>query len=353
MLAPAQSDVEDDLVEISNVIRDIGRFAQSCLSASVAQQSPALLWITDAQAILAACRGAAQQWLAAKPDCIPLLINMFASYSSLMSAGVTTLTPDRSADDWTKFLVALKEAAKGNAKSANAAMLVIAGQQTDFLKAHDDLQQAVQEAQAAAEAENVDIQAVGVQIQGLMDRVNSLSDGATAEILGAGESMGQTAVSITYDAITAVGEVEVPYFAMVAIVYTSGSSIYQLVENDSQIGNFLDQIATLMVQLDHDIRILAMTKALLATLARMNDAYLFAAQVAPRLNAYWNAEVDKIDIVVEAIANGVAPAHMTELASMTKAEAVWTRLAQVAAGLGTPETPVSQTVPLKISVPAN
>jgi hypothetical protein len=85
----------------------------------------------------------------------------------------------------------------------------------------------------------------------------------------------------------------------------------------------------------------------------MNDAYLAAAQAPPRINSYWDAEVDKIRIALQALGSGIPPSSMTELASLPTAATVWLQMSKVAQAMAMPDQREDRVVQLTISASAN
>ena len=160
MLAPLLLDIEDDLAATANVLRAIDGFAESVLSASLAQQAPPILWIPEVQGALNDIRAVAQQWLQVRPTVVQPLCNPFLNYTASVSALQNTLRSGATADDWMAALSALQKAARENSEQVRGVQENVATQHARFTEAHTKLQRALDDAQQGVEDALVDIQKV-------------------------------------------------------------------------------------------------------------------------------------------------------------------------------------------------
>jgi hypothetical protein len=350
MLAPSLLDIANDIAGAMNVIRAIDAFAESCLSAGLAQQEPPLTWITGVQSTLRDGRAVAQEWLNARPAIVPQLSRAFLNYGSLISAARSTVGATASGADWAKVLEALQNAARVNSERTRTVKEMVATQHTHFREVHQRLLDALGEVEQAEEEEIADIQKATSKIDELYARLTGLGAPVSSQAMAAGQSVVKTTAEITYKVLVA-GE-EVSALSVVATLYSIGDSVYTTVVTDSEIMSLLHQIARLMVRLSADARALAMMHTLRAMLERMNNAYAEAAQQLPRLNSYWDAEADKIGIIQQALRNGVAPADMTELAALPTAITVWQQISKMAKAMTVPEINADRVAELPIRLQA-
>jgi hypothetical protein len=205
-------------------------------------------------------------------------------------------------------------------------------------------------AQEGLAEEQADILLVTTALQALTDRLATYGVASTAAAMSAGQPVVQTVVSITYTAMVAGGDA-VPGVSIVTTLLSIGTSVYDMVSADGEISGLLGQISALMSKLDEDARALAMTMGLVQELNRMNDAYTLAAQTMPRINGYWDAEADKIGVVLGALLAGTKPEDLASIVSLSIASLVWADLAKVAMGMVTPAIQDDRQVQLTVSAP--
>jgi hypothetical protein len=352
MLAPSLLSAEEDLARTANDIRSIGGFAESCLSANLAQFDPPLPWVDEVRDLLADCRGCAQRWLDARQMIIPQLSTMFIDYASVVSAAAANVSRAAPASDWTKLLTSMRDAARSNSEKATGIQQIFAASHDNFKDAHQRIKLAVQKAEEAKDAERDEIEQISVKLQALYDRLAGLGAGATGQSMAGGEAIVKTTVKLTYQ-VMIKADTAVPVLDIVTTVFNISSSVYAVVHDNADIRSLLRQVSDLLAKLAADVRTLAMTRALLIMLDGMNDAYVAAAQIPPRINSYWDAEVDKIGIALQALRSDVSPASMTELAGLPTAATVWLQIAKVAKAMAIPDQQEARVVPFVVSVPAN
>ena len=336
MLAPSLLDVEEDIAETANTLRRIGAFSESCLSAQLGQILPAPSWLDEARANLADCRAIATGWLNARPDIISPVVVCFTTYAAGFAAVVdaTRASPDKiDADTWAALLIDLRDRAR-----ANSDAVALVRDKTDvlhkeFAAAHQELRDAMAKAREAEEDEHADIAKIAGKLADLFERLKQLDAGSSAAAMAAGETVIKTVAKLTYTAFTAVGAA-IPYLDIAVMLFSTGHSLYTTVVEDEEIERLLREVAGLMVRLNEDVQALAVTHALIAMLDSMNEAYVGAAQQLPRLNSYWDAEAQKIDIVLQALrSEKVTPDDMTEIRSLPTALKAWQQLASVAGAM--------------------
>jgi hypothetical protein len=352
MLAPNLLNAEEDLAETANVIRDIGGFAQSCMSASLAQQEPPLDWVTDVRLRLADCSASAQRWLKAREQIIPPLSSMFIDYASLVSAAAEAVSRAAPASDWIALLTAMRDAARANSKKATAVQDVFASSHEDFTTAYQEIKLSLQKAQDAETAEREDILEISLKLQKLYDSLAALGVDASGQSMAGGQAVVQTFVTISYQ-VMIDADTAIPVFNIVTTLFSVSTSVYEAVKDNANIRDLLGQVSVLMAKLSADVRALAATQALVITLDRMNDAYLAATQNPPRINSYWDAEVAKIGIALQALRDDIPPGSMTELASLPTAATVWLQMSKIAQAMAMPDQHEDRVVQLTISASAN
>lgn len=352
MLAPNLLNAQEDLAETANVIRDIGGFAQSCMSASLAQQEPPLDWVTDVRLRLADCSASAQRWLKAREQIIPPLSSMFIDYASLVSAAAEAVSRAAPASDWIALLTAMRDAARAHSQKATAVQNVFASSHDDFKTAYQEIKLSLQKAQDAETAERDDILEISLKLQKLYDSLAALGVDASGQSMAGGQAVVQTFVTISYQ-VMIDADTAIPVFNIVTTLFSVSTSVYEAVKDNADIRDLLGQVSVLMAKLSADVRVLAATQALVITLDRMNDAYLAAAQAPPRINSYWDAEVDKIRIALQALRDGISPGSMTELASLPTAATVWLQMSKIAQAMAMPDQREDRVVQLTISASAN
>jgi hypothetical protein len=112
-----------------------------------------------------------------------------------------------------------------------------------------------------------------VKLQALYGRLAGLGAGATGQSMAGGEAIVKTTVKITYQ-VMITADTAVPVLDIVTTVFNISSSVYAVVNDNADMKNLLRQVSDLMAKLSADVRALAITRALLIMLDRMNDAYV-------------------------------------------------------------------------------
>jgi hypothetical protein len=349
MLAPNLLDLETDIADTANVLRRIGAFAQSCLSAQVGQIVPPPVWLDDVLGKLSDCRAIATGWLNAQIEIVPPLIICFKNYAASLSALIeTTRSTTMDPDTWNALLIDLRDRAAANSDTMRSVASRMKELNVDFAVAHRELREAMQKASEAHEAEHGDIERIAGKLGALFARLKDLDAGSSAEAMSAGRSILGTSVNLTYIVFTEAGAA-IPYVGIAIMLFSVGHSLFVAISEDAEITQILNDIEGLMIELDDDVRALAVTHALIAMLDSMNEAYIGAAQQLPRLNEYWDSQKGKIDIVLEGLKSNANPDYMTELRSLPTALAVWDQAAKVASAMALQTSDEGKPVELKIT----
>lgn len=349
MLAPILLDCETDLAKTWNLLLGISGFCQACLTADVAQIDPPVSWVPEVQQILTDCRSMVQDWFTVRESLLPSLSGAFVQYENLVAAAVASTGSTQDAAVWSDVLSTMRDAASANSMTLRQVSAQMSRQQTNFQQAYNRLRQVRETASETMAAEQADIATVEVKLQELYDHLQTLGVAISASDMAAGKEVVQTVADIAYDVLVA-GEAEVPYLTIITVLYTVGSSVYDLVATDAEIASLLGEVAEAMKRLSGDARVLAMTGALIASLDSLLETYASALQWMPRLNSYWDGETGKIDELVQALRQGPV-AGLTDIAGLNVALTVWQQLSKVAGAMVNPVQESPKPVPLTISLP--
>lgn len=346
MLAPIRDDVISDLADTHNYLLRAGGYASTCLTAMVGQMPDPPQWLTDVNEVLSQCRSDAHAWLQDRPALLVGIIDGFSNYSSLIDAVAATST-GATGEQWTQLITALRDQAKANSVATRAAATGIGAHADAFAASHAKLVKVLDEARAAQDADEADIVRVSADLAALHDRLADLDSGTSGAAMAGGEAVIKTVAQITY-AVLVAGEMAVPYLGLAVMLFSVGESLYTTIEGDSQLSSILAQIEADANQLDADVRLLALIHSLLEVLDNINNAYVAAAERAPRLNEYWDSASDDLDLALDGIAAGAAPADMLSLRTLPQAAAVWRDLAATAGTMMNPPVDEPRAADLKI-----
>lgn len=171
--------------------------------------------------------------------------------------------------------------------------------------------------------------ALASEVTALQDKVDSLQESINSAEISSGKSYVQSSVSISYTLVSTAGA-EVPYLAIVGLVFTVGKLAYDLIVTDKEIAETIGKIVELRSKASQEAQAAAMSKGVIQLIDNFDKSLLVVQHQLPALATMWENEKHKVDGAIAALHSGAKPSQYLELLSMKAAAATWKQLADFA-----------------------
>lgn len=333
MLCPNVMTVCDELAQSYSTITKVDAFAYASMNTSIGKLSPDPDWLGPVRNELALLSNSGAEWQQKKPTIWAPLLTQFINYYALFSgfADVASQMGDDK-DAWLEALGQLRAslATAENASKAAEGQFVL--QINNLNNVRQVFDTSLNKAWAALADEEQEMVALAAQVTALQDRLDSLQESINSAEISSGKSYIQSSVSISYTLVSTAGA-EVPYLAIVGLVYTVGKLAYDLIVTDKEIAETIGKIVELRNKASQEAQAAAMSKGIIQLIDNFDKNLLAVQRQLPALGTMWENEKVKVDGAIAAINAGAKPTHFLELLSMPAATATWKKLADFATQL--------------------
>lgn len=334
MLSPDVNQVKDQLARAYSTITRVDAFAYAAINSTIGRLSPDPDWIGAIRNELVILHAAGVQWQQKKSALWAPILGQLPSYSSLF-AGVADVSGQLGGDreSWIQLLGSLGESLQRSELATKAA-------ENDFLLQVNNLNNvqqvfstSIDKAWATLAAEEEKMIAMAEQIGTLNEQLSALEADLSANAISSGKSYVQSALTMSYEVLTATAAVSVPYLSVAGLVFTAGKQLFDLFTTADQIHATIAKIRDLSLQMTQEAQAAAMSKALIHLITGFDNSLAAVGRQLPSISAMWSAERQKVQVAIHALQAGADPESYLDLLVLRPAAATWKTLSDFAARL--------------------
>jgi hypothetical protein len=333
MLCPNVMTVCDELAQAYSTITKVDAFAYASMNTSIGKLSPDPDWLGPVRNELTLLSNAGAEWQQKKPIIWAPLLTQFTNYYALFSgfADIASQMGDDT-DAWLEALGQLRSSLATAEVASKAAEGQFVLQINNLNNVRQVFDSSLNKAWASLADEEKEMVALAAEVTALQDKVDSLQESINSAEISSGKSYIQSSVSISYTLVSTAGA-EVPYLAIVGLVFTVGKLAYDLIVTDKEITETIGKIVELRNKASQEAQAAAMSKGIIQLIDNFDKNLLAVQRQLPALGTMWANEKAKVDGVITALNSGAKPTQYLELLSMSSAAATWKKLADFATQL--------------------
>lgn len=346
MFCPDVNDTSEMLLSAFNEMLIVKNYAKMCNSLQIGKPGavdPA--WLASVRSRVSMLSNSMSIFMSKNPDIFSGILYPFINYQTLFSSFAASRKQIKGKDQWLSALTVLKEALGNAAATTNAATLQFQKQYQNVSNIQPLIDQSIQQGWNELASEEKEMVAIATALGALQEEVQNLSDSLTSSDISDGKDYVQSIVEIGFDLVMEAGEVSIPFLSFATILYTVGSSAYEVITGSQEIQEDFNKIAELQNQASAEAQAAAGTKATLQVLYNIGKTFLSIQASLPRLTQMWTQEQQKIVDAINALNSGSDPNLVFDIQTMSIANATWTRLLSLVQFFQTPLT-VGETVTL-------
>jgi hypothetical protein len=260
-----------------------------------------------------------------QPDITSSLLYPFINYQTLFSALADEKNSFKTAADWLPGLQSLKDAINQAITSTDSANQRFKKDYQAVSAMQPLLEASIQEGWSALADEEQQMVAIATAIGKLQQEIHDIGQDLTASDLRNGKSYVQSTVTIAYGVVM-TAEMSIPFLSFAAVIFTIGSSVYDVITTSQTIQKDLDALTELQNTASAEAQAAAATKVTIQLLSTLEKSFLSIQNTLPAISQMWKAELEKINEVITALNSGSDPALYFDLQTIKIAEASWTTL---------------------------
>lgn len=327
MFSPDVNDASTLILDAYNDILSLRNYSSVCRSLQIGKPSKDLdpEWLIEVRNRVKMLSDAMGTYSQKESDIFSGILYPFINYQTLFSAFADQRKVIKGKDEWMQALTVLKNALSKAAKTTGEATDTFSSQYQNIEKIQPLLDQSIQKGWTELASEEQEMVKIATALGGLQQAVQNLSSNLTSSDIRNGKSYVQSTVTIAYG-IVMTAELTVPYLSFASILFTVGSSVYDVISNSEKIQNYYKQITSLENQASAEAQAAAATKATIQVLSNLGKSFASIDAHLPRLQQMWQAEEQKIVDAMNAIDGGADPSLYFDIQTMNIAEAGWKSL---------------------------
>lgn len=325
MLSPNINKTKNILTDSFNEIMAIDGFSYGVQNTVIGVLPKDPEWLAAVRSRLAMMAKAGENWQFAKPDIWSALLSHFPDYASAF-AGVAQMKAAgelKGADVW---IETLEKTLVAPLQKIVAATIAVNGELDKHYEDFKSIVPLLKDSIDQGWEELSDEEALMVKIAGalatLQAEVGNLEEQISSSAISGGKSTVTSAVSITYKLLSSAAP-SVPYLSVASMAFTVGKTFYDIVSKTEQITEDLKEIETLQLEASEAAQAAAGTKAVLQLLYNTDESFVSIRESTTRLTTLWQAELGKLNAVVEALQSGADPETYFEILAIPAANANW------------------------------
>jgi hypothetical protein len=211
------------------------------------------------------------------------------------------------------------------------------------------IDKSIQKGWTALGDEEQDMLKLTEEIGNLLAIAQSYSAKLTSDIISGGKSYVQSIVSLLYAAAAAGTAATIPFLGIASVVFTTGKTFYDLIEDNQQLIDTMERISKLQQQLSADAVRLALTKATLRVLYQLEDMYLSSQDALPALVDLWEREQTKVQDAINALQAGADPSLYVDLQTLRPTLTNWIEITHFVSQLQKIDVQIGSPVVLDIA----
>lgn len=356
MLSPVINDAKDLLTQAFNEIIALDKYSITNNNILIGKLPEDPDWLPAVRNNIAALGQEGANWILKKPEIWSSILSQFPDYYTSFQSIAQMKEEGKIKDSQWKDLLneVLYTQLQKAVDTTQKAEAAIQAEYNKFKSYQPLLEESIQKGWAALADEEQQMMNIAEQLVKLQDTVASLESDVTSTVISDGKTITKTAVTTIYKVVTTTGS-SFSYLTMVTSAFTVGKMFYDIISDTEEIDKTLEKIAELQVKASEEAQALAGTKSVLQLLYNLEKTFLTIQDVIPQIIAMWEAERDKVKIVIEGIEAGADPSTYFEIQSIPTANENWEAINQFATTIpnliqdgGKPVTLTPQKTPEKV-----
>ncbi len=329
MLAPDVITSCDRMAEAFDNLLKLDRFCASGNGISIAELVPDPQWLIGTRYNLSLVAAECRKWQLVRPELWAGFIGPLKSYVSSFGAFAETFhcTSDRT--DQVVMLEAMYRKLE-EAMNEAAAMNYLFREYYDRIHAVGILVSDIIERGWIELADQYQAMIrVASGLSELQYEIEDLQDSVTSGVLNKGTKISKSTVKYIYK-ITGSAGASVPYMTFATLGFTVGKTLYDAFSASSAIRKTAERIAEAKTRMSSLAQATACTRMIIGTMNGMEKEFLVVRDKMEGFREVWNGELVKMRSALNAVKNGVDPAHYFDLATIGVAYQSWTQIEQIA-----------------------
>ncbi|WP_020653805.1 alpha-pore-forming cytotoxin subunit MakB [Massilia niastensis] len=325
MLSPAINTAKDLLTQALNEVIRLDKYATSADNIVIGKLPADPDWLASVRSRTSQLGDAGVAWMMEKPDLWATVLVQFTDYVTAFQ-GVAEMAQGgkiTTSAQWVDLLSHVLLPQLGQAVAlTNAVDVRVQKAMQRFSVIQPLLEASIDEGWTELAHEEQQMIKLASELTHLQDKVASLESSITSGVISSGQGAITTSVKTIYSIVTAAGA-GFSFLSLGVSVLTVGKSYYDLVTATNEIADTLTGIAALQLQASEEAQAAAGTKLILQLVYNLQKSFLAIQHVLPQISAMWNAELEKLQSVIEALQSGADPQTYFEIFSIPTAAANW------------------------------
>lgn len=326
MLSPNVINVGDSLAATYTNMVKLKSYTYCCNNISIATLSPDPDWLHTVRDRINILSNNCVPFIQNQSYIKAKIISAFIDYTTLFDGFQQISKAIATKDEWIEALNQLKDGLITSKTATYNASVEYNNYSTTIKSTQVLLKESIDSGWLELNNEEIVMVELAAKLQQLQDKLSSFEDDFSGAQLSSGKEYIQTSVVMTYDILTAGAEASIPFLGIASLAFTVGNFFYDMYKNDAEVTQILNDIAVLKGKATANAQAAAATKMLLQVCYNLELEFLGINTNIDLLTQMWDAEIDKINIVIDAIETGSNPQHNIQLQTMSAAMATWETL---------------------------
>jgi hypothetical protein len=314
MLAPDINTTKNQLTTIFNEVTSITGFSIGVQDTQIGTLPLEPSWLPSVRSEMKLLSEKGASWMINYPDSFASILTPFMDYATDFSAvndKIKKNKQDLSTNQVIELLTILSTSLKDCSVKTKDGLDSLTDFENQFTTVFPLLSSSIQSGWEELKEEEAEMIAIAEAITKLQDEISSLQSKIDADSISGGKTFVQTTVKISYDIISAAGEVAIPYLSIVTLAYTIGKTFYDIISDTDEINKDLLIIGDLQL------------KATIQYLYNIEIQFLSLTKHGSGLLTMWKDEKTKIDEAINAINAGADPSSFLDILTMDVANKNW------------------------------
>ena len=356
LLAPDRKEVENLLADTATTWLRLNGFTNALLNADIGELSPNPPWLLDAHKALGANRQVGFQWFQDAAEIRTSVVVPFIRYNAAFQAFVqiTQINDEPKCvaqliADLERLCASIRANIRTIEQGSSAMSLVV----HQFASVHGQMQQAATEAVAANASNQVKILKSAAAIAQLEQEIINLGGEIRSGAFSSGEAIVENEIDLIYS--IAAGAAEIPFVGIGLLIVTVVTDLIEDIVHSEEISRLMAELDEAMKEEFTEVQAAIALQGATSAFSRLNDLYLQAQGFTPHISLIWEAELDKLEALIEGLKSGADPALMPSFQKLPEAVTDWEALTKFATSLlsAVPSKQKSLTLPINARATEN
>jgi len=323
MLSPNVTNVCDTLAGTYTNMVKLKSYTYCCNNIQIATLTPDPNWLKTVRDHINILSDNCVPFIQNQSDIKAKIILAFIDYSTLFHGFEQISKTIPTNEEWLEVLSQLKQGLITAKKSTYDASVEYNNYYTTIESTQVLLKESIDSGWLELSNEEKVMADLAAKLQQLQDRLSSMEDDFSGAQLSSGKAYIQSSVVMTYEILTDGAEASIPFLGIASLAFTVGEFFYDMYKNDADVAQILSDIAILKGKATANAQACAATKMLLQVCYNLEQEFMGINLNINILTQMWNAEIDKMDAIINALQTGSNPLYNVQLQSMSSAMASW------------------------------